>query len=288
MKYVRLAALMVMTLAVPSIVFSQESNNAWGGRAFVTFNVGAQTASPSFGYEFATTLFEQSAKAGLDTPGKSGPSFDIGAGLRLVQNLGVGVTYSHYSNQRTATLTTTIPSPAATYALPPSSFYNYGTDPSTISEQMPLQREENAVHIEAIYRVPIGSRVQIGAFGGPSYFRCADDHITKFALVGEFSSVADFSPPFNWSVAFRDISQLIDRGSAWGYHGGGNVTYLATRHVGLGMTVRYSHATHTTMNHFSDTTFLAEDAVWGGNHGTASFKMQHGGIQWNGGVSLHF
>jgi hypothetical protein len=263
-------------------VFGQENNNAWGGRGFVTFNVGAQTGSYGFGYQFATTLFEQNAKAGLDIPGKNGLTFDIGAGVRLVQNLGVGVTYSRYSNQRTATLSTTIPNPLYEYLPYYPDGFPYPLNASTASEQIPLQREENAVHLQAIYRIPVGSRIQLGAFGGPSYFRCIDDHVTKFAMEGTFS------PTFEFSVALRDVSQMIDRGSAWGYHGGGSFTYLATRHVGVGLMVRYSYGKHTTDNHFSDTTYLTNDAIWGGNNTTSSVTMKHGGMQWNGGVSIHF
>ena len=185
MKNLHFAAVIALvTLAVPSSVFGQEKNNGWGGRGFVTFNVGAQTASPTFAYHYTTALFGQTAKAGLDTPGKTGVSFEVGAGVRLVQNLGVGVTYSRYSNQRTATLTSTIPNPYYYYYGPYYPYYGMYGSASTLgtTEQMPLQREENAVHIQAIYRFAIGPRLQIGAFGGPSYFRCADDHVTQFTL----------------------------------------------------------------------------------------------------------
>jgi hypothetical protein len=56
----------------------------------------------------------------------------------------------------------------------------------------------------------------------------------------------------------------------------------------VGVTVRYSYASHTTTNHFSDTTNLDAEGIWGGEKGTASFEMDHGGIQWSGGISLHF
>jgi hypothetical protein len=283
MKHLHLTVVMaLMTLVVPSSVFAQENDNAWGGRGFVTFNVGAQTGSHTFDYQFATTLFQQNATAGVNVPGKSGLSFEVGAGLRLVQNLGVGVTYSRYSQQRTATLSTTIPNPMYEYLPYFIDGYPYSLAPGSTSQEIPLQREENAVHIQAMYRIPVGSRIQLGAFGGPSYFRCIDDHITKFALQGTFS------PNYDFSVAIQDVSQLIDRASTWGYHGGGSFTYLATRHVGVGVTVRYSYGSHTTINHFSDTTYLTDLAVWGGDAGTTSVTMKHGGIQWNGGISVHF
>ena len=285
MRHLQLAAVTaLLALAVPATVLGQEENqNGWGGRTFASFNVGAQTASPNLGYQFTTTLFDQSAVAGLNIPGKNGMSFDVGAGLRLVQNFGVGVTYSRYSNQRTGTLTTTIPSPLAMLAgyLPPG---YVSAQASTINKNIPLQREENAIHIQAIYRVPIGSKMQAGVFGGPSYFRCADDHITQFGLEGDIG----YAPPFPWTVSFVDVSQLVDRGTAWGYHGGGNVTYLVVKHVGVGMTVRYSEASHKTTNHFSDSSLLAPSGIWGSDSGTTTFTMKHGGIQWNGGLSFHF
>jgi hypothetical protein len=270
----RAVIMAVVALAVAASAAAQDNgNNGWGGRGFATFNVGAQTGSPAFDYNYVTTLFDQTATAGLKTPGKTGLTFDAGAGVRLVQNLGVGVTFSRYSNQRNATLTTTVPSPLNAY---------FPSEASTVSKELPLQREESAVHIQAIYRVPLGARVQVGAFGGPSYFRCVDDHITKFSLQGDLSQLGA------WSVSYADVQQMIDRGSAWGYHGGGSVTVLASRHVGVGMTVRYSTASHMTTNHLSDTSQLNNSGVWGGDTSTVSVKMKHGGIQWNGGVSFHF
>ena len=267
-----------VALALPAAATAQDTGNgnAWGGRGLVTFNVGAQTGSPAFDYSYAATLFNQTATSALNTPGKTGLSFDVGGGVRLVQNLGVGVTFSRYSNERTATLTTTIPNPMNLY-IP-----GLGAAATTATKELPLQREENAVHIQAMYRIPLGARVQLGAFGGPSYFRCVDDHITKFGMDATLESL------YTFNITYADVQQLIDRGSAWGYHAGGSVTYLANKRVGVGMTVRYSNATHTTMNHLSDTTQLNDYGVWGGDSGTLSMTMKHGGVQWNGGISVHF
>lgn len=270
----RAVIMAVVALAVAAGAVAQENgNNGWGGRGFATFNVGAQTGSPAFDYNHVTTLFDQTATAGLNTPGKTDLTFDIGGGVRLVQNLGVGVTFSRYSSQRTATLTTTIPSPLNAY---------FPSAASTVSKDLPMQREENAIHIQGIYRVPLGARVQVGAFGGPSYFRCVDNQVSKFSLDATFSQIGE------WAVSYYDVQQSIDRGSTWGYHGGGSVTFLASRHIGVGLTVRYSNGTHTTTNPLSDTSKLSESGIWGGDTGTLSVKMKHGGIQWNGGVSLHF
>jgi hypothetical protein len=266
----RLTAIVVAALAVPLSVWAQESNNGWGGRAFVNVNIGAQTSSPDFGYNYSTRLFGENARAGLDIPGRNGVAFDVGGGVRLIQNLGVGLTYSRYSNERTATLSTTIPSPL---------FYG---DFSTVERTLPLQREEDAVHIQAMYRIPVTSKMQLGVFGGPTYFRCLDDVVSGFALQGAVS------PSFDWSVNFRDVTQTVEKDTAWGYHGGLDVTYMVLRHVGLGATVRYSHSSHTTTNPFSATQDLFNYGTWGGENGSETVKMEHGGLHWNGGVSFRF
>jgi len=269
MTRTRLTLAVVLALAFPLSGWAQESDGAWGGRAFVNFNAGVQTASPNFRYQYSTVLFDEMARAGIDIPGKTGMTFDVGGGVRLVQNLGVGVTYSRYSKERTATLSTTIPSP-----------FDYG-QASTIERQLPLQREEDAVHFQAIYRIPITNKVHVGVFGGPSYFRCLDDVVSQFAL-----GVDSFFPA--WAVNFSDVTQTVDKESVWGYHGGVDVTYLFTRRFGVGTTMRYSRASHHSTNHFADTGDLFYDGVWGGGNATETVTMDHGGFHWNGGVNLRF
>lgn len=264
-------AIVVLALAIPAGVSGQERNDAWRGRAFVNFNVGVQTASPNFGYDHSTGLFEETARAGFDTPGKTGATFDIGGGVRLVQNLGVGVTYSRYSNERTATLSTTIPSPFDWNAA------------STAEQLLPMQRKEDAMHLQAIYRIPVSNKFQVGVFGGPSYFRCLDDEVTQFALM----STVDVQD-FDWNVYFKDVTQSVNKESVWGYHAGADVTYLVAKHFGVGATVRYSDAAHNALNHFADTTNLYEEGVWGGDNTAVTVNMKHGGLHVNGGVSFRF
>lgn len=193
MRRNRVVLVSLLALAIPTIAAAQERNDGWGGgHAYVTFGVGMQAQSPKFGYDFATTLFDETAKAALDIPGKRAATFDIAGGVRVVQNLGVGLTYSRYSTERTATLSTTIPSPL---------FFG---ESSSIERQIPLQRGEDAVHVQAIYRIPIATKLNVGVFGGPTFFRCRDDVVTQFSLLG------NLSPTLDWSVAFKDVTMGIE------------------------------------------------------------------------------
>jgi hypothetical protein len=277
----RVSVAVLAALAFPLSGWAQEANNGWGGRAFVAINAGAQAQSPNFEYESSVIAWRETARAGLEIPGKTGAAFDIGGGVRLVENLGVGVTYSRYSKTRTGTLSTIIPDPW---------FRNAASE---VHQQIPLQREENAIHIQAIYRIPVANNLQVGLFGGPTYFRCLDDVISQFALEGEI-----LWPSLDWVVGFRGVTQTVDKDSVWGFHGGADVTYLLTKYFGVGTTVRFSRASHDAVNHFASTEYLTwqgdprnewrATTSWGGAESDSTVSMKHGGLQWTGGVSFRF
>jgi hypothetical protein len=259
-----------LVLAIPAVVMAQEGNGAWRSRAFVNFNIGVQTASPNFGYDYSTEFFDEAARAGLDIPGDTGMTFDIGGGVRLVQNFGVGVTYSRYNKERNGTLSTTVPNPW---------IYN---DASTAERLLPLQRKEDAVHFQAIYKIPVSTKFQLGVFGGPTYFRCVDDEVSQFSLLAETGLTEDV-----WNVYFENITNTINKESVWGYHAGADVNYLFAKHFGVGGTVRYSEAKHHTVNHLAYTEDLYS-GLWGAEDTNVTVDMKHGGLQFNGGVSFRF
>lgn len=256
-------------LAVPSGVWAQESAR-WEGRVFVNLNAGVQTGSPDLAFEHATTLFEETAKASLDVPGKPGRTFDIGGGVRLVQNFGVGVTYARYDKRRSAQLSATIPSPF---------FFN---EFASVTKELPLRRQEDAIHLQAIYRIPVTQKLQFGLMGGPTHFRCRDDVVSRFALTGLIAQDLD------WSVDFKEIVQTVDDDSVWGFNLGADVVYLMTKYVGVTAMVRYGRASHKTVNAFTSTDRLFDDGVWGGGRPSGSLTNDHGGLQWNGGLTFRF
>lgn len=276
----RLTLSVVLALTIPLTVFAQDSRDAWGGqRAFLNFNVGVQTASPDFAYAAATPLWGETATAAQNIAGKRGPAFDIGGGARLVQNFGVAVVYSRYSQERTATLTTTIPNPLQSYG--------YG-QPATAERQVPLVRDEDAVHLQAMYRMRLTSKMHVGVSGGPSFFRCLDDVVNGFAMESQLSGVS--LEQMVWSVDYTRITQTTTKDTSWGYNGGADLTYQLARHFGVGTTVRYSRAAHETVNILAkpDPELLDYYGIWSGGDTAQTVTMRHGGFHWNGGFSFRF
>lgn len=272
----RLPLVLAISVALLGLAWSASAQEGevpgkrWEGRFFVNLNAGLQTASPTFGYGSTAILFDETATAALDIPGKQAFTFDAGGGVRLVQNFGVGATYSRYRADRTAELNASIPSPL---------MYS---DYADVQRTIPLQRTEDVVHIQAVYRIPVTPRVQVGVSGGPSYFTCRDQLVSQFALQG------DFAPDFDWLVDVIDISQTTKKESLWGFNAGADVIYLFSTHFGAGVNVRYSHASHQVANDFSDTSDLFMEGVWGGTGTGQLEEMKHGGLQFLGGISIRF
>lgn len=63
---------------------------------------------------------------------------------------------------------------------------------------------------------------------------------------------------------------------------------MLTRYLGIGTMVRYSRASHNTVNHLAATGDLLGNGVWGAPETNGTVEMKHGGLHWNGGVSFRF
>ena len=90
-------------------------------------------------------------------PMKGAVEIDIGGGVRVWRNLGIGVAVSLMTQSDTATITGTIPHPF---------FFN---QPRSLSGQSAgLTRKETGVHVFALWMIPVTKAVQVGVFGGPT------------------------------------------------------------------------------------------------------------------------
>ena len=118
----------------------------------------------------------------------------------------------------------------------------------------------------------------------PRRSRCVDDHVPRFDFMGTLSGRF---PDLDWTAAFDDVTTTAEKDSMWGANGGAEVAYLLTRYFGVGMPLRYSRASHSTVNHFAA---VADewDFTWRADDVPTTVKMTHGGMHWNGGVTFRF
>ena len=117
-------------------------------------------------------------------------------------------------------------------SIPHPFFFN---QPRSVSAEVGgLKRRELAVHVQARGTFPIGSRVQVTGFGGPSFFRLKQDTVMDFTYTDVY--------PFD-QATFGQAQTSTATKSNIGVNGGGDVAFFFTRQLGIGFSAIFSRAT---------------------------------------------
>jgi hypothetical protein len=201
-------------------------SKGWRDRAFISGNGGWQLSSTTFSDSRTLTdagqvdTEKRTLEADYET--KSGPTFDIGGAVRLWGGLGAGVAVTRYSKSGDIGVSGTVPHPF---------FFN---QPRAIDGTTPGKREELAVHVDAVYVVPVNPRLQVAIFGGPSFFN------VKQTLVSDYTFSQSY--PYD-SAAFTGATSAEESKSVTGFNVGADVGYYFTDVIGIGGVIRFSRAT---------------------------------------------
>ena len=160
----------------------------------------------------------------VDTSYETGsvPGFDAGGGVRVWRNLAVGVDVSYLSKADSGAINAQIPHPF---------FFNRLR--AVAGDASGLAHEETAVHLQALWMVPLRDRWQLAIAGGPSWFSVGQDLVSDVTVTQTY--------PYD-TATFASATITHRSGSRIGFNAGADVTYLLRRHVGLGFGVTYSRA----------------------------------------------
>jgi len=185
-------------------------------RAFVQVNVGAQPQEHTINTSTAFSLYDEAATVAASQRIGSGPIFEVTGGARDYRNLAAAVAFSTFSRSGGGTVMASIPDPI---------FFG---QPTTIATQAAgLSHSERAVHIEAVYFLPVTKRLDLAFSAGPSFI-----HLSQ-----QISSVS--VPAGTQSVAAASETQS---GTGVGANAGVDGTYMFTRQLGIGLFLRYAAA----------------------------------------------
>jgi len=154
---------------------------------------------------------------------KGGQTFDASGGGVLWRRLGVGVGVSRFSVVTPGSLRASIPHPF---------FFNQARAVS--GDVADLKREELAVHVQARGIFPVGTRVQVMVFGGPSFFQVEQGVVTDYTYSESY--------PYD-DASFSSATTTTASVSKMGFNAGGDVAFFFTRQVGVGATVQFSGVT---------------------------------------------
>ena len=236
------------------------AGQGWDGRVFITLAGGYGLGSGGFSYRDSQVVFLEEASAEARVTGHGGPAVDVGCGVRLAGRFGVGVTLSRIRQTQPATVSLSVPHPL---------LYNH---PASATATESIDHKEVALHYQAIYRVPMGKKLRLGAFAGPTHF---DLHQPLVKDVGLDPSLSGLT----YSLGTPTILTTDKTTSAWGFNAGVDVTVRFSRFFGIGALARYSRASVHLENALKTTRTGVVDK-------TVSVHM--GGLQVEGGLRLQF
>jgi hypothetical protein len=192
-------------------------------RGYIVVNGGYQTSSNDFqnGSTFRANVEDGTFTTDYEV--KGGPTLDIAGGVFLSRRLAVGAGVTRFSRSTPSTLTGSVPHPF---------FFNRPRD--VTGDVAGIKREELAVHIQARAIAPINPRLQVMAFGGPSFFQVKQGMVTNFTWSEAY--------PFD-AASFSNATTVGGKGSKVGFNVGADVAFFFSRQVGVGGTIQFSTAT---------------------------------------------
>jgi hypothetical protein len=224
----------------------------WLDKGYLSVNVMYQGGSSSFTQDLTWQYFAETALATVQYPAKSVPGFDASGGIRLWRNLAVGVGVSAVSRSVSAEVTGSVPNPL------------YLNRPRTLTGSFSATNSETAVHVQAVWGIPMPPKMLLMVFGGPVIFSVKQTVVQPQGL--QFPSVY----PYEDLLTVTGASTTDASKTAIGFGAGADFSYFFTANIGAGGLVRYAGAT-------------ASIPV-----GTSSVSLKVGGFQAAGGLRVRF
>jgi hypothetical protein len=196
----------------------------WEDFGYLAFNVGAQAQSRSFTEISTPIIYGENASITVPHSIGSGILIDIAGGIRVWRNLAIGAGFSTFGNDETATVAAQIPHPITFGNLRPAS--------ASTGE---LGHRETAIHVHALWMIPVSDKIEVAAVGGPSFYSVKQDLVEGVGLTE--GAAPAFSTVTITEVRTESVSEW-----AVGFTVGMDGTYLVTPDLGAGAFIRYSGA----------------------------------------------
>jgi hypothetical protein len=211
--------------ALMAAPLAAQENRAWPERIFVTIDMPFQPLNNDFSesLSFADTVRRTenvTFVAGYESA--RGALFDVGAGVRVANNFGVGVTASWLRRSSGASFDLKVPNPLV------------ANRPLDLAGSVSgLHRNELGMHIQGLYALALGKRGRVMLAGGPSVFRTTQDLVRSI----EFDTRPGFtSLEFNQALIATVAKTVV------GFNVGADMTWSLASHFGVGTVTRYSRA----------------------------------------------
>mgnify|MGYP001238463261 CR=1 FL=1 len=220
-------------------------------RAFLMVSGMYQATTTSFTDSVTFVQHDEEGYTATDYSVGGGPAFDVMAGFKFTEYLGVGAGVTSFARSDVAGETAV--------SAPHRFYYNRHR---TATGPAAAGRQELAFHLLGFVVAPVTDRVSVTLFGGPSLFQVRQGLVTEVNYTESF--------PYN-AISFGSTVTVQQSMSSWGVNVGADVSMLFSPHVGIGGLVRFSRATFGLLSSDNDTV-----------------TAEAGGLQVGGGVRFYF
>jgi hypothetical protein len=185
-------------------------------RAFAGLSFGGQTKARTYTTSGSLPLYEETATFESSVGIGSEALFDLSGGVRVWNNVAVGLGFSRYSDTSDGTFNASIPDPA---------FFN--SPHSVTATPTGLKHTESQFHVSVYWLQPVTDKVDVSVYAGPTFFSVKQDLPSGFTVVPGTATIAT-------------VTQTQVKENAVGLHGGVDVRYLILTNVGAGLFLRYA------------------------------------------------
>ena len=239
-----------LTVAIFALVLSVAATSAsaqtmqWTDKGYIGINGGVQVGSDTLDTSSTFTQYGEPASVTSTQKIKGGGFFDIGGAYRVWgNNLLAGVSFTHTSSDASVAITASIPDPVVT------------DKPRAVSSsQSGAKHSEDALHLNAIWMIPVANKLDVGLFAGPTIFWVKQDTVGT-------PTVTEPGPTV--SAPLGEIKK-----TSGGFNIGVDVQYMIAKRWGVGGLARYT---------------FGSASIEG-----ATEKLKLGGFQIGGGARVRF
>lgn len=195
---------------------SAQAQMTWTDKGFLNVTGGVQTGSHTIATDTTFGLYDEVATFGTTQDISGGGFFDLSAGYKVWRNMALGAGLSWTSSKADAEGDGSIPDPV---------FYDRLRAIKVSAAD--LNHTERAIHLMAVWMVPVTDKIDVGISAGPTVFQVKQD------LPGALN-ITEPGP----SVTGVDVTEINK--TTIGLNIGVDVTYLLNKRVGVGGLARYT------------------------------------------------
>lgn len=188
----------------------------WTDKGYVSVSGGAQVGSHDLSGSGSFPLYDETATFKSTNKVKGGGLFDIGGGYRVWgKNLLAGISFTRVASKSDGSVDGSIPDTIFT------------DRPRAVTKSFAgLKHSENAVHIDAIWMMPIANKLDVALFAGPTVFSVKQDTIPSL-------TITEPGPTVTTTVASNSKSAV-------GFNVGVDAQYMIRKKYGVGVVARYA------------------------------------------------